>query len=84
MRLGDLDALRQEIERIYLKHFAKSREKFIQDTFKAIFKRIDHAPTIDAVPVVHGRWIHDINKYAWQERKPDDFCSYGKRKDGEG
>ena len=98
MRLGDLDALRQEIERIYLKHFAKSREKFIQDTFKAIFKRIDHAPTIDAVPVVRcAKCVHyemgvclkiysdgAVSKYAWQERKPDDFCSYGKRKDGEG
>jgi hypothetical protein len=25
-----------------------------------------------------------VSCYAWQERKPDDFCSYGERKDGEG
>ena len=50
-RMIDADALRQEIERIYLKHFAKSREKFVQDTFKAMFKRIDNAKTVDAVEV---------------------------------
>lgn len=52
------EALRKEVERIYQKHFAKSREKFIQDTFKAMFKRIDNAPAADVVPVVHGRWEH--------------------------
>ena len=51
-RMIDADALRQEIERIYLKHFAKSREKFVQDTFNAMFKRIDNAKTVDAVEVV--------------------------------
>ena len=24
-----------------------------------------------------------VSSYAWQFRKPDDFCSYGERKDGE-
>ncbi len=51
-------------------------------------------PTIDAVPVVRCREcihyemgvclkIYDdgaASRYAWQERKPDDFCSYGERK----
>ena len=55
---------------------------------------IDLAPTVDAVPVVRCREcvhyemgvclkIYDdgvASKYAWQERKPDDFCSYGERK----
>lgn len=50
------EALRQEIERIYQKHFAKSKEKFVQDTFKAMFKRIDNAPAADVAPVVHGDW----------------------------
>jgi hypothetical protein len=61
---------------------------------------VDLCPTIDAVPVVRckdckhfetpycmlcktrigaGYWSHDM-----AYRKPDDFCSYGKRKDGEG
>ena len=52
--------------------------------------------TIDAVPVVRCREckhyeigvclkIYDdgaASRYAWQERKPDDFCSYGERKEG--
>ena len=54
------------------------------------------APTIDVVPVVRC-WecknyemsvclkIYDdgaASRYAWQERKPNDFCSYGERKEG--
>lgn len=59
-------------------------------------KQISEAPTVDAVPVVRCREcihyemgaclkIYDdgaASRYAWQERKPDDFCSYGKRKGG--
>lgn len=57
---------------------------------------IDMAPTVDAVPVVRcEKCVHyemgvclkiyddgAASRYAWQERKPDDFCSYGKRKEG--
>ena len=57
---------------------------------------LDKFPTIDAVPVVRCREckyyemgvclkIYDdgaASRYAWQERKPDDFCSYGERKEG--
>ena len=57
---------------------------------------VDKAPTIDAVPVVRCREckhyemgvclkIYDdgaASRYAWQERKPDNFCSYGERKEG--
>ena len=54
-----------------------------------------HAPTVDAVPVVRCReckWWHEdddvghcdnpdgLDNYA----KPDDFCSYGERKDDDG
>ena len=52
--------------------------------------------TVDAVEVVRCREckhyemgvclkIYDdgaASRYAWQERKPDDFCSYGERKEG--
>ena len=55
---------------------------------------IEAAPTVNAVEVVRCREcvhyemgvclkIYDdgaASKYAWQERKPDDFCSYGERK----
>lgn len=56
---------------------------------------IDDATTVDAVPVVRCReckWWHEdddvghcdnpdgLDNYA----KPDDFCSYGERKEGDG
>ena len=57
---------------------------------------IDSQPTVDAVPVVRcEKCIHyemgvclkiyddgAASSYAWQGRKPDDFCSYGERKEG--
>ena len=57
---------------------------------------ISNSHTIDAVPVVRcEKCVHyemgvclkiyddgAASRYAWQERKPDDFCSYGERKEG--
>ena len=57
---------------------------------------IEQAPTVDAVPVVRcEKCVHyemgvclkiyddgAASSYAWQKRKPDDFCSYGERKEG--
>ena len=52
--------------------------------------------TVDAVPVVRCRDCKhydmgvclkiysdgNVHSAAWQKRKPEDFCSYGKRKEG--
>ena len=54
---------------------------------------IEKAPTIDAVPVVRCRECkhcdpenyhcdHPMGTAAPLRRKPDDFCSYGDRKEG--
>ena len=54
---------------------------------------IDAAPTVDAVPVVRCRECkhcdpenyhcdHPMGTAAPLRRKPDDFCSYGERKEG--
>ena len=54
---------------------------------------IDAAPTVDAVPVVRCRECnhcdpenyhcdHPMSTAAPLRRKPDDFCSYGERKEG--
>ena len=54
---------------------------------------IDIAPTVDAVPVVRCRECkhcdpenyhcdHPMGTAAPLRRKPDDFCSYGERKEG--
>ena len=56
---------------------------------------IKNIPAADVVPVVHCRESNhyemgvclkiysdgNANKDAWQRRKPDDFCSYGERKE---
>ena len=65
-------------------------------TAEDVIMMIKTAPTVDAVPVVRCRkCIHydmgvclkiyddgEASSYAWQGRKPDDFCSYGERKEG--
>ena len=54
---------------------------------------IEAAPTVDAVPVVRCRDCkhcdpenyhcdHPMGTAAPLKRKPDDFCSYGERKEG--
>ena len=59
--------------------------------------RNQQRPTIDAVPVVRCRECKhcdmgvclkiysdgNVHPEAWQSRKPEDFCSYGERKDDE-
>ena len=85
MRLIDADALKQMAQEYGF-------------TFVDL-QALDNAPTIDAVPVVRCKdcvhWYDReevclkiysdgaVHENAWQERKPDDFCSYGERKDGE-
>ena len=68
----------------------------IPPTREEFVRFLKKQPTVDAVPVVRCREcvhyemgvclkIYDdgaASRYAWQERKPDDFCSYGERKEG--
>ena len=92
MRLIDADALQNILLTITtaLEHEYGS----LGGAVSGCMKHIDNAPTIDAVPVVRCReckwWQEDddighcdnpdgLDNYA----KPDDFCSYGERKEGE-
>ena len=51
---------------------------------------IENAPTVDAVKVVRCRDCKHYNEgfcvgyHAHHDIMPDDFCSYGERKDGDG
>lgn len=63
-------------------------------------RTVHKAPTIDAVEVVRCKdcvhWYDgeevclkiysdgEVSPYAWQFRKPEDFCSYGERRDSDG
>mgnify|MGYP004714035245 CR=1 FL=1 len=58
---------------------------------------VDACPTVDAVVVTRCKDCKhydmgvclkiysdgNVHSAAWQSRNPDDFCSYGERKDGE-
>lgn len=76
-RLIDADALYKEIKRIYDEHYCNSSYQFIHDFFRAILRRIGRVPTVDAVPVVHGRWITDEKgvTYCVRCRIIDDYAS---------
>lgn len=55
MRLIDADELIEEFE--WLKGVVN---KYNRPHIEETIERINEAPTVDAVPVVHGRWIfHD-------------------------
>lgn len=69
MRLIDADALENQ--------FGVSDEDLLA------LDEIRHAPTVDAVPVVHGRWIHDGQRinggidwcHCSECGKSDNFCA---------
>jgi hypothetical protein len=68
----------------------------IGDAADAAYRVIDNAPTVDAVVVTRCKDCKhydmgvclkiysdgNVHSAAWQERKPDDFCSYGEPKEG--
>lgn len=55
MRLIDADALKERIRRFLS---IKSLDDLLPEE-KAIVQHIDRMPTVDAVPVRHGRWETD-------------------------
>lgn len=67
-QLIDANALYDEMERIYHEHYFDSSYKFIHDIFSAFLRRIRTAKRVDAVEVVHGRWLYDIGSEKY-------FCS---------
>lgn len=79
MRLIDADTLSESIKR----GAGTDLQKFFADVCVAT------APTVDAVVVTRCKDCRSYNKpkTGWCEvhldrEHPDDFCSYGKRKDG--
>lgn len=94
-RLIDADKRIAEIKKIYCDGCdnyggAKCRACWVDDAMCLI----DDAATVDAVPVVRCRQCkhcdpenhhcdHYMGTVAPLRRDPDDFCSYGERKDGD-
>ena len=86
MRLIDADALKS-----YMDECSKESKFRVYYGYAKSF--INDAPTIDAVSVVrcreckhcdpeNGHCDHPMGTAAPLKRKPDDFCSYGERKEG--
>ena len=60
-RLINADAMRQD-------WLENGENEYVYDT-NAVLESIDEQPTVDAVPVVHGRWI-------WTETGEEDYEQY--------
>ena len=94
-RLTDADKL---IDFIDVGHLRHSGELCYSET--EVANLLLHAPTVDAVPVVRCKdckhYRPQKKSAHWENRanycnrivtikvQPDDFCSYGERKDGDG
>lgn len=83
MRLIDADAVKFEVEYGYDNHGV------LLVPYRDIKKSMEATKTVDAVPVVRCKDCRSYNKpkTGWCEvhldcEHPDDYCSYGKRKDG--
>ena len=94
-RLIDADALLKHAGIFEVKARARGCGNSILNLAKAwLWNEVNIAPTIDAVPVVRcreckHRKYNDIFRILWcnldpytKRVKPDDFCSYGERKEG--
>ena len=94
MKLIDADALLKHAGIFEVKARARGCGNSILNLAKAwLWNEVNIAPTIDAVPVVRCRECkhcdpenhhcdHHMGTAAPLRRKPDDFCSYGDRKEG--
>lgn len=73
----------EELERL----FNEQIERGATDAFDAFDDALQDTPTVDAVVVVRCKDCkHEFGGSCiicgFQKRKPEDFCSYGERKDG--
>ena len=95
MRLCDLDEIKIQVKRQYedCHGYSGNKKAIYREAILAVRSILHSAKAIDAVPVVRCReckwWQEDddvghcdnpdgLDNYA----KPDDFCSYGERKEG--
>ena len=91
-RLIDANALMEHLTRCI-----EQSKGLMRSVCVAIKCFVEQMPTVDAVEVVRCKdcihWYETegvclkiysdgaVSPYAWQDRNPDDFCSYGERKD---
>lgn len=67
MRLGDLDALLDKFLRSYTEQEKVGNFQFVACEIKQNFAdMVCEQPTIDAVSVVHGRWVNRFNSSVYE------------------
>lgn len=88
MRLIDADTILKADENSD-KALVLGSGKALEIAYALLKKKVADAPTVDAVVVTRCKDCRSYNKpkTGWCEvhldrEHPDDFCSYGKRKDG--
>lgn len=94
MRLIDADATRKNILNLKMSQITriKTLERIMMMEWcrAEMLKIIDNAPTIDAEPVRHGRWIKDDYYRRWScsecgalvRHNCSDYCNCGAKMDG--
>lgn len=94
MRMIDADAMKRVYQEVLCSHVACiDCSLFMDDKYCRFETMLSEAPTINAIPVVRCRECkhcdpenyhcdHHMSTAAPLRRKPDDFCSYGERKEG--
>lgn len=72
MRLVDADLLKEQMESVCMGIMAGT------ESYNAPLKTIDDAPTVDAKPVVRGKWIKNEGRYGWHCSvcEKDDFYAF--------
>lgn len=70
MRTIDADALKRKVQRLATEAWKMQVKASVETILNQFIDYIDHAPTVDAVPVRHGRWIYHPD---WQA---DGECGY--------
>ena len=88
MRLMDADAI-LKVDENSDKALVLGSGKSLEIAYALLKKKVEDAPTVDAVVVTRCKDCRSYNKpkTGWCEvhldrENPDDYCSYGKRKDG--
>lgn len=97
-RLIDADVLKRKMQRLATQAWKMKIKASVETVLNQFIDDIDHAPTVDAVPVRHGYWIRHENAdivdgylvpnfecsecHSWKEDDSDYCPDCGTRMDG--
>ena len=76
MRLIDGDALKRKAQKVAAESCKMQMTAKVETVLNQFIDWIENAPTIDAAPVVHGRWIRVGNHWKCSVCEKDDYSAY--------